>query len=89
DREIARAALLNTRKSDYYEYTDTILDSNVKQIVRLFNTAISVQVKQVYPAFVNNNPTVLSVRYKFLDTKVYIRDTALLSITNFYVEVIE
>ncbi|PVH68124.1 hypothetical protein DL98DRAFT_475067, partial [Cadophora sp. DSE1049] len=42
DREIARAALLNARKSDRYEYTDAILESNVEQIVRLFDTATSV-----------------------------------------------
>ncbi|KAH7305378.1 hypothetical protein BKA65DRAFT_520822 [Rhexocercosporidium sp. MPI-PUGE-AT-0058] len=89
DREIARAALLNARKSGCYEYTNAILESNIKQIVRLFNTATPVQVEQVYPAFVSNNPAALGIQYKFPNNKAHTRDTDALSIANLHVKVTE
>ncbi len=89
DREIARAALLNARKSDHYEYTDATLESNVEQIVRLFDTATSVQVEQVCPAFVSDDPEASGVRCGFPDDKAHTRDAASLTIANLHVEVTE
>ncbi|KAG9241126.1 hypothetical protein BJ878DRAFT_558879 [Calycina marina] len=89
DREIARAALLNARKSDHYEYTDATLESNVEQIVRLFDTATSVQVEQVCPAFVSDDPEASGVRCGFPDDKAHTRDAASLTIANLHIEVIE
>jgi hypothetical protein len=87
NREIARAALLNTRKSDHYEYTDAILESNVEQIIRLFDTTTSVQVEQVYPAFVSDDPAASGVRCGFPDEEAHTRDTDSLSIANLHIEV--
>ncbi|PVH71515.1 hypothetical protein DL98DRAFT_540001 [Cadophora sp. DSE1049] len=89
DREIACAALLNARKSDRYEYTDAILESNVKQIVRLFDTTTSVQVQQVCPAFVSNDLAASGARYGFPSDKAHARDTDALSISNLHAEVTE
>ncbi|KAL5331090.1 hypothetical protein ACEPPN_000619 [Leptodophora sp. 'Broadleaf-Isolate-01'] len=89
NREIARPALLNARKSDRYEYTDAILESNVEQIVRLFDTATSVQVQQVCPAFVSNDPAALGVRCGFPSDEVHARDADALSIGNLHAEVTE
>jgi hypothetical protein len=89
DREIARAALLNARKSDRYEYTDAILESNVEQIVRLFDTATSVQVEQVCPAFVSDDTAASGIRCGFPDEEAHARDADSLSIANLHVEVTE
>jgi hypothetical protein len=89
DREIARAALLKARKSDRYEYTGAILESNVEQIVRLFDTATPVQVEQVCPAFVSDDPAASGVRCGFPDEEAHARDADSLSIANLHVEVTE
>jgi len=89
DREIARAALLNARKLDHYEYTDATLESNVEQIVRLFDTATSVQVEQVCPAFVSDDSEASGVRCGFPDDEAHTRDAASLTIANLHVEVTE
>ncbi|KAG4414646.1 hypothetical protein IFR04_012217 [Cadophora malorum] len=75
DREIARAALLNARKSDRYEYMDTILESNVKQIV--------------CSAFVSDDPAASGVRCGLPDEEAHARDAGSLSIANLHVEVTE
>ncbi|KAH7330033.1 hypothetical protein BKA65DRAFT_404486, partial [Rhexocercosporidium sp. MPI-PUGE-AT-0058] len=89
DREIARAALLNARKSGCYEYTNAILESNVEQIVRLFDTATPVQVEQVCPAFVSDDPAASGVRCGFPNDEAHARDADALSVANLHVEVTE
>ncbi|KAH7408978.1 hypothetical protein BKA64DRAFT_385147 [Cadophora sp. MPI-SDFR-AT-0126] len=86
DREIARAALLNARKSDRYEYTDAILESNLEQIVRLFDPATPVEVEQVCPAFVSDDPAASGVRCGLPDEEAHARDAASLSVANLHME---
>ncbi|KAH6675916.1 hypothetical protein B0J14DRAFT_587589, partial [Halenospora varia] len=89
DREIARAALLNARKLDRYEYADHDLESHVEQIVRLFATATPLSVEQLCPAFVGNDPTALRIRCGFPDNEVHARDAKFLTIANLHVDVDE
>lgn len=72
DREIAREALLTARKPDRYKYNKQTLESHIKQIIRLFATAILLSVKQSCPAFVSDDPAAARVQYEFPDKEAHV-----------------
>ncbi|KAH7379083.1 hypothetical protein BKA64DRAFT_243572 [Cadophora sp. MPI-SDFR-AT-0126] len=87
DREIARAALLNARKPDSYEYTGQSLESHTEQIIRLFATATPLTLEQSSPAFVSDDPAAAGVRCGFPDEEAHARDAKSLVIANLHAEV--
>ena len=84
EREIARNALLEARKSDRYEYNDTVFESHIAQIVRMFSTAKPLRAEQLSPVLVSDDPNASGNRCGFPDEQAWEEDSKLLFLSNLH-----
>jgi hypothetical protein len=84
EREIARNALLEARKSDRYEYNDTVFESHIAQIVRMFLTATPLRAEQLSPVLVSDDPNASGNRCGFPDEQAWEEDSKLLFVSNLH-----
>jgi hypothetical protein len=84
DREVARKALLEARKPNRYKYNDTILESYIAQIVRMFSTATPLTSEQLSPVLVSEDPDALGNHCGFPDKEAHEEDSPFLFINNLH-----
>jgi Protein of unknown function (DUF3723) len=84
DREIACNALLDARKPDCYKYNNTIFESYIAQIVRMFSAAMLLRSEQLSPVLASEDPSASGDRCRFPDEEAHEEDSKLLFINNLY-----
>jgi hypothetical protein len=76
-----RSALLKAWKPDCYEYDDALFKAYVRQIARIFLTAIPLLLEQLSSALVSDNPDVSGNRCGLLSKDAHKQDGKFLFMT--------
>jgi len=84
DREIARNALLEARKSNRFEYSDALFESHIAQIVGMFSTATPTRCERAGPALVADDPNASGNRCGSPDEQAHEEDVKSLFITSLH-----